>query len=281
MSRVAVTGAGGLLGRELVRALWGAGHEVLPLTHREIDLLDPSSLERITAARPNIVVNAAAWTDVDGCAGDPDLAQRINGDGAGHVAASAAAAGALAVQISTNEVFDGVRDEPYAEEDAPNPINPYGASKLAGEEQVARATDRHLVIRTAWLFGPDRGFPARIRAAAERAMAADQPLRVVEDEWGNPTPVGPLAEAIVLTIERIGPGSGPRILHLAGEPPTSRLGWARNVLADLAVELEPIPGAAYDRPSRVPPRAVLTMSRARALGIPGMDWRTTPSEVIR
>ena len=279
MSRVVVTGAAGLLGRELVRTFAAAGHEVMPLTHREIDLLHPSSLERISASRPEIVVNAAAWTDVDGCARDPERALRINGDGAGHVAN--ASAGALVVQISTNEVFDGARHEPYAEGDEPNPVNPYGASKLAGEEGVARATDRHLVIRTAWLFGPHRGFPARLRAAAERASAAGQPLRVVEDEWGNPTPVGPLAKAIVTAAERIGPKSGPRVLHLAGEPPTSRLAWARDVLADLPVELRPITQAEYERPSHVPPRAVLDMSRARALGLPVMDWRPRPTEVAR
>lgn len=275
MSHVVVTGAAGLLGRELVVAFRRAGNEVTPLTHLEISLLAPSSLERITAARPDIVVNAAAWTDVDGCARDPNRALRINGDGAGRVGAVAAAARALVVQISTNEVFDGARDEPYAEDDTPNPINPYGASKLAGEEAVSRSTDRHLVIRTAWLFGPDRGFPARIRAAAERAMRAVQPLRVVEDEWGNPTPVGPLAEVIVAVVECIGPEDGPRVLHLAGNPPASRLAWAQEVLADLPVELRPIMQADYERPSRVPPRAVLDMSRARALGIPSLDWRAT------
>jgi len=277
MSRVAVTGASGLLGRALVNAFRGAGHEVIPLTHAHVDLLNQPSLARITEANPDIVVNAAAWTDVDGCALDPERAMRINGDGAGLVAEAAARAGALAVQVSTNEVFDGKRQAPYEEDDLPNPINPYGASKLAGERAVADATDRHLVIRTAWLFDDGRGFPAKIRAAAERAIIAGEPLRVVEDEWGNPTPVEPLANAIMGATRMATPAEHPNILHLAGEPPTSRLGWAQVILADVPVQLQPVKQAAYSRPSRVPAQAVLGTRRAHALGLPPIAWQSTTS----
>ncbi len=186
--RTAITGAVGQLGTELVRAFAAAGDEVLALARPEFDITRPADLKRLTAWRPDVVVNSAAWTDVDGCARDPERAMRINGEAAGAVAAAGAAAGALSVQISTNEVFDGELDRPYAEDDEPSPINPYGASKLAGERAVATANPRHLIVRTAWLFGP-RGtnFVTKILAAAERARAAGEPLRVVDDEWGNPT----------------------------------------------------------------------------------------------
>lgn len=265
--RVAITGAGGQLGAELVRAFQAGGIETLALARPEFDITRPADLERLTSWRPEVVVNSAAWTDVDGCARDPERAMRINGEAAGAVAAAAGAAGALIVQISTNEVFDGTLDRPYTEKDEPNPVNPYGASKLAGERVVAAANPRHLIVRTAWLFGP-RGtdFVTKIRAAADRAQAAGEPLRVVEDEWGNPTWTPWLAEAIAALI------SDPRrrdvgVWHLAGEPPTSRRGWATHVLKDREIQILPITLAEYSRPSRPPERAILDTRQAQGIGL--------------
>lgn len=272
MSRVVVTGAAGLLGRELCEAFAADGHEVIGLTHADIDLGEPASLGRITEARPDVIVNAAAWTDVDGCARDAERAMRINGRGPAAVGAVAARAGALMIQISTNEVFDGSEERPYAEDDAPNPINPYGQSKLAGERAVMGATDRHLIVRTAWLFGPNRGFPARIRAAAERAQETGDPLRVVEDEWGNPTPAPSLAHALVAAVAMAGDRSDLRVLHLAGEPPASRFRWAQDVLADHPVAIRPVSQAEFPRASTVPHHAVLATDLARALGLPDITW---------
>ncbi len=273
--RVAITGAGGQLGVELVRAFTAAGDQVLALARPDFDITRAGDLERLAGWRPDIVVNSAAWTDVDGCARDPERAMRINGEAAGAVAAAAEAAGALIVQISTNEVFDGTLDRPYTEEDEPNPINPYGASKLTGERAVAAANPRHLIVRTAWLFGP-RGtnFVTKILAAAERARSAGEPLRVVDDEWGNPTDVRWLAPAVGRLVELAMAGTaGFDTHHLAGEPATSRLNWARAILRDLSVKVEPMRLDDYLRDSRVPPRAVLDVSRAAALGIEPFDWR--------
>lgn len=274
MIHVAVTGAGGLLGSELVTAFRDAGHSVVPLTRAEIDLERATSLVAITRGRPQLVVNAAAWTDVDGCARDPIRAMRINGEGAGRVAEAAGHAGALIVQISTNEVFDGASQAPYREEDATAPVNPYGASKLAGELAVAMAVPDHLIIRTSWLFGRGRGFPVRIVSAADR-LAGGQPLAVVDDEWGNPTPAHELAVRIVQACALRLHDGGPRVLHLAGQPPTTRFAWARMILARErpGVEVTPIPSTAYERPSRVPPRAVLATQRAIDLGLPPIQWQ--------
>jgi dTDP-4-dehydrorhamnose reductase len=273
--RVAITGAGGQLGTELVRAFEAAGDQVLALARPDFDITRTAHLGRLTDWRPQVVVNSAAWTDVDACARDPERAMRINGEAAGAVARAARAAGAGVVQISTNEVFDGTAERPYTEDDRPNPINAYGASKLAGERAVAEANPRRLIVRTAWLYGPgERTFPAKIRAAAERAIAAGQPLRIVADEWGNPTDTRWLGTATVKLVNLIREGRTPYgRYHLAGWPPTSRLEWARRLLAGTDAVLEPMQLADYLRDSTVPPRAVLDVARADAVGIKAGGWQ--------
>lgn len=274
--RVAITGAAGQLGRELVRAFGNAGDEVLALARPEFDITEPAHLERLTSWGPDVVINSAAWTDVDGCAREPERAMAINGDAAGAVARAAADAGAVMVQVSTNEVFDGSLDRPYVEEDPPNPINPYGASKLRGEELVARIAPRHLIVRTAWLYGGSASFPSRIRAAAERMLLEQRPLRVVADEFGNPTHVAWLAAAVERLVRHEAAAQG--IWHLAGIPPVSRHGWTEVVVSDLPVRLEPIESSEYPRASRVPLRAVLDVARAGRLGLlDGADWRLRPA----
>lgn len=268
-----MVGAAGLLGAAVAAHFEASGHAVRRLTRAEIDLEERASVDRALVSPGAIVVNAAAWTDVDGCALDPSRAERINGRGAGWVAAAAARAGAVTVHIGTNEVFDGEEERAYTESDTPRPINPYGASKLAGERAVADA-GAHVIVRTAWLFDATRGFPARIAAAADRAVATGTPLRVVDDEFGNPTWVGDLAAAIVRLSERCATGAVPTLLHLAGEPATSRLAWARTVLPpEAAAAIVPIRSAEYARPSRVPRHAVLATDLARRLGLDVGDWR--------
>jgi dTDP-4-dehydrorhamnose reductase len=273
--RVAITGAAGQLGRQLVRTFAGAGDEVLALSRPGWDIERAEDLARLAAWAPDVVVNSAAWTDVDGCARDPERALRINGEAAGAVAEAAAGAGALSVQISTNEVFDGSDERPYGEEDATNPRNPYGVSKLRGEELVLAANPRSVVVRTAWLFGPGgTNFVTKILAAAERARSAGKPLRVVDDEWGNPTWTPFLAEDVRALVEAGANG----IYHLAGEPATSRLGWARAFLGDGA-PIEPISMAEFPRASRVPPRAILSTQKARGIGLPERGWEAPSREL--
>lgn len=275
--RVAITGAAGQLGRELVQAFTGAGDTILALTRPAFDLTDPASLASVRDWQPDIVVNSAAWTDVDGCARDPERAMRLNGEAAGAVARMAAEAGALVVQVSTNEVFDGTLDRPYREGDEPRPINPYGASKLAGERLVANATPRHLVVRTAWLYGSGRDFPGKIRAIADRMSSERRPLGVVADEVGNPTHVAWLGPAMERLTTLGHAGTVPfGTYHLAGVPVTSRLAWAREILRGHAVEITAMRLDEYRRDSRVPPRAALDVSRATGLGIEPFDWRSRP-----
>ena len=267
--RVAITGAKGQLGSDLVRTFSESDDNVLPFARPEFDITSDADLQRLAAWRPDVVINCAAWTDVDGCAGDPQRANRINGEAAGGVAHAAAKVGALVVQISTNEVFDGVLDRAYVEDDEPNPINAYGASKLAGERAVEAANPRHLIVRTAWLFGPGHSnFVTKILAAAARAKEGGEPLRVVDDEWGNPTWTPWLARSI-----RAALGLGVMgHLHVAGEPAASRLGWARVALSGVGAHVQPISLRDYHRSSTVPPRAVLSMARAAAAGLAPEDW---------
>jgi dTDP-4-dehydrorhamnose reductase len=271
--RITVTGAGGQLGRQLVTALAGLG-EVTALTHADLDLADPDAGARLAATEPDVVVNSAAWTDVDGCARDPERAMELNGRAPGRMAD---ATDALFVQVSTNEVFAGDREAPYTEADEPAPGNPSGASKLAGEQAVRAAAQRHLVVRTAWLFGPgSANFVTRILAAARAAAERGEAARVVDDEWGNPTWTPGLAAAIAAAVA-LPDEMRPAVLHLAGDPPTTRYGWAQLVLgSDPALPApEPVPGSTFDRPSRVPPRAVLSTRRAADLGLPPLDWQAS------
>jgi dTDP-4-dehydrorhamnose reductase len=270
--RVAVTGAGGRLGRALMAAFADAPFTGLagPIgwTRPDYDLDDPSAAPRlITRDRPEVVIHAAAWTDVDGCARDPELALRRNRDATGSLAVACAASGTDLVLISTNEVFDGRRTDGrgYRPDDPTDPPNAYGASKLAGElaARDAYAAGRGpvlAIVRTAWLYGPPGGdFPSKILVAAERARAAGESLRVVGDEYGSPTSVADLAEAVA---ELVGSGEVEGTRHFVNLGAVSRADWAREVLRLVArdVMIEEVPAATWVRASTPPAWAVLDPS---------------------
>lgn len=286
--RVAVTGAAGRLGSALVTRLSAAdavaGWEVLPWTRAEFDLDDPDPIAaRITLERPDLVIHAAAWADVDGCAREPEVALRRNGEAARVLARACAGAGASLILVSTNEVFDGERTDGlgYRTVDPTNPANAYGRSKLEGErlaqEAYAGAPGRLAIARTAWLFGAGKpDFPARIAAGARQAAAEGRPLRVVADEIGTPTFVADLANAIVRAAELGLAG----VLHLVNAGQASRAEWARDVIDRLAipVEVEDISLDDYQRPSRPPRWGVLEPTPAP--GAPMRHWREAMAERV-
>ena len=291
--RVAVTGTGGRLGRAVLGAFAEAPFTgiVGPLAwHRpDYDLDDASAGRRlIERDRPEVIIHAAAWTDVDGCARDPELALRRNGHAVGALAEAAAGAGIDLVLVSTNEVFDGRRIDGlgYRVDDAPNPINAYGSSKLAGELAARQAYGwasgprpaapgagpALAIVRTAWLYGPPgNDFPEKIAHAAERARLAGEPLRVVADETGSPTSTADLAEGIVELVGSGVPIGG--IHHLVNGGAATRAGWARAVLAGLGtvVAIEEVPAATWVRASTPPAWAVLDPSPMPS-GEPLREW---------
>jgi len=285
--RVAVTGAGGRLGRALVDALADAPFTgpagPIAWDRTAFDLDDPDGIgARIDRDRPEVVVHAAAWTDVDGCARDPELALARNGRATGVLAAACAERGLDLVIVSTNEVFDGSlpAGAAYGPDETPNPINPYGVSKLAGERAARAAYDGLAgagrpgslgIVRTAWLFGsPASDFPGRILAAAARARDSGQPLKVVADEWGTPTYTHDLAEGIVdLLAEDAVAGTH----HVVNGGVASRADWARDVLARAGIVLETVdvPATEWPRASTAPARAILAPTPT-PYGTPLRTW---------
>jgi dTDP-4-dehydrorhamnose reductase len=285
--RVAVTGAGGRLGSAIVAALADAPFTGAtgPIVWRRdaFDLDAPEGIGlRLDRDRPEVVVHAAAWTDVDGCALDPELALRRNAVATGILAAACAARGTDMLLISTNEVFDGDRrdGQPYLPTDRVSPGNPYGASKAEGERFAAAAFDAKSVggsgavlgiARTAWLFGsPGRDYPSRILDAAERALAAGEPLRAVSDEWGTPTYTTDVAEAIV---ELLAEDATAGIHHLVNGRVATRADWARDIVgrAGVDVAVVDVPAATWTRPSRPPRWGVLAPTRLPS-GEPLRPW---------
>ena len=285
--KIMLTGGGGQLAWELERALAPLG-EVLCFDRATLDLGDAAALaRRVRELRPDVVVNAAAFTAVDRAEAESELAQRVNGIAPGVLAEEARRAGALMVHYSTDYVFDGAKQAAYVESDPPNPINAYGRSKLAGERAVAQAAGDHLILRTCWLYGA-RG-QNFLRTILRLALTRER-LRVVSDQVGKPTWVRPLAEAtgqiLAQRIARAGGESG--LFHLACAGETSWHGFARAILEEFAVELdrrpalEAISTPEYPLPAARPANSRLDCGKLqRAFGLALPDWRKSLSLCAR
>ena len=251
--KVLVTGATGMLGRALGESL-GPEHEVIALGRAGLDVTDPTATRAAFGrARPDVVVHAGAWTDVDGCELAPDRAFRVNALGSRNVAVACHEAGAACCYISTDYVFDGDKPDPYTEFDQPNPISWYGASKLAGERYVQTLTPRHWIVRSSWLFGPGgRNF---VKTILEKARAGED-LRVVDDQVGSPTHSRDLARAIARLIGE--PRYG--VWHVTNSGWCSRYDLAAAVLEStglIGTRLIPIASKELDRPAARPRNSVL------------------------
>ena len=265
--KLLVTGAAGMLGRDVMLAAGNAGHEVVGYGRAELDVTDPAALgRRLELERPDVVINCAAWTDVDGAETAEEAAFAINGRGAGNVAAAAAKVEARIVHVSTDYVFDGAKGAPYVESDQPAPLSAYGRTKLAGEEAVAAANKRHFIVRSAGLFGVGgRNFVETMLQLAEDRSE----VTVVRDQVGSPTYTWHLAYGIVRLIEGIEYG----IHHMAAGGQCSWYEFAREIFEQASVECRVLSitseefGAAAPRP----PFSALVSQREHAIRLPGWE----------
>ena len=230
----------------------------------------------IGAAVPDVVIHCAAFTDVDGCARDPEKAQLVNAIGTRNVAAACAEYGVAMVLLSSNEVFDGRSPVPYIETDEPAPINPYGQSKLAAEQLTRELLERHFIVRTSWMYAAGGvNFVHIIRQLAE----SGEPLAIVTDELGVPTYAPDLARAILELVEIAPHGT----YHLVSAGQTSRYGLARKVL-DLSgyrsVPIRPILLEDYERASLPPRNGVLQNRAAATLCISLRPWEAALQQFL-
>ncbi|MCO5132151.1 MAG: dTDP-4-dehydrorhamnose reductase [Xanthobacteraceae bacterium] len=271
--KVLVIGSDGQVARALRDVAGENGDVLLSCTSRsEVDVRQRDDIARaVEAARPDVIVNPAAFTAVDQAESQSELAFAINRDGARNVASVAARHAIPLIHLSTDYVFDGEKDGAYLESDATNPQTVYGASKLAGERAIAEVHPRSIVLRTAWVYAP---YGSNFVRTMVRLAARNQPLRVVEDQVGCPTYAPDLARTILAMIahaEKIGwPERLFGVLHACGADRTSWFGFARQVmtLSEAAggplVHIDPIPTSEYPTPARRPRNSTLSCERLKA-----------------
>lgn len=287
--RIAVTGRNGQLARSLQeRAAADPAISLVCLGRPELDLSRPESIaQALAACDADLVVNAAAYTEVDRAESDADAAFAVNATGAGAVAGAAADLGVPVIQISTDYVFDGNETAPYTETSRTNPMSVYGTTKLAGEAAVAAANPKHLIIRTAWVYSPfGKNFvKTMLRLAGERDN-----LRVVDDQTGNPTSALDLADAVLVTARAaLQPGFHDwGIYNISGSGSTSWAGFAAHVLDEsgraggASALIEPIPGSEFVTAAQRPTNSRLDCTKVeQILGYRSPDWRRSCSLVVK
>ena len=272
--KVLVTGAGGMLGRDLMIAARERGHDVVGLDRAAADITDPAAVDRaVSMHRPDAVVNCAAYTDVDGAESDESTAMRVNDEGAAMVAAAAASVGAAVVQPSSDYVFDGSSRRPYVESDVTGAISAYGRSKLAGETSVAVANPRHFIVRASWLFGiGGKNFvETMLRLGEERPE-----VLVVSDQVGCPTYTRHLGEGLVQLLETGEYG----IHHLAADGECSWYEFAQEIFDQAGVECHVMAGTTemLARPAPRPAYSVLGTERRDPIRLP--HWRQGLTEYL-
>lgn len=281
MTAILLTGRTGQVGWELERALAGVG-TVIATGRRELNLADPGSIRSvIRQARPDIIVSAAGYTNVDEAEGEPDLAMKVNGVAPGIMAEEAKRIGALLVHYSTEYVYDGTLGRPYTEEDEPNPLNVYGRTKLAGDRAIQASGCAHLILRTSWVYGArGRNFVLTIlKLAREKAQ-----LSVVDDQCGSPSWARRLAEATASVLSQLDTArANSGIFHLAAAGHATRYEFATAIVGAMRemsgqvggwARVEPIRSTQYPLPAARPLGLVTNKGKlAQVFGLAMPDWR--------
>jgi dTDP-4-dehydrorhamnose reductase len=275
-NRYLVTGAGGMLGTDLVAAL--GGRELTALGRGELDITDPDAV-RAAVSGHDVVLNAAAFTRVDDAEAHEELAYAVNAIGAGQLAAAAAEAGAAFVQYSTDYVFDGTATTPYAEDAPLGPVTAYGRTKAEGERLALRNNPRTYVLRIAWLYGQHgSNFPATML----RLAGSNETVSVVTDQVGQPTWT---ADVAAKTIELLDAAADPGIYHLTNSGEASWFEFARAIFADNGLEPQrvlPTDSSTFVRPAPRPTYSVLGHDRLAFAGIsPMRPWRDALADAVR
>jgi dTDP-4-dehydrorhamnose reductase len=262
--RLLVTGSRGQLGRALQYAAPKSGHEFVGYDLPELDITDPSAVEAaIAAARPDAVINCAAFTAVDAAEKQEAAALAVNGTAVTNVARAAEAVGAVLLQLSTDYVFDGKSERPYRESDPPKPVSAYGRTKLAGERATELAR-RHLIVRTAWLFGEGTNFVAAIRRQLD---AGTKTLRVVSDQRGCPTYTVDLADAMLSLLAAGTLG----VIHAVNSGSATWFEFAQEIVRRLGSDAEVVPISTAEAGRAAPRPAVSVLDTSELRRILGSD----------
>jgi dTDP-4-dehydrorhamnose reductase len=270
-----ITGGNGMLGSDLVQELENRGHVAVALGHAQLDICDAAAVaDAVAAHRPDVIVNCAAYTAVDKAEEEESMANAINGSAVEALASAANSSGAVLTQVSTDFVFDGTRTVPYEVNDPTSPVSAYGRSKLVGEHAAARA-DRHLVVRTSWLFGVHgHNFVEAIRNQVNKG---NPQLRVVNDQRGRPTFTPHLADALIrLSLRALDDRNVNGIFHYADEDECTWFDFARAIVGSLGATTEVLPVTTdeFPRPARRPAYSVLSTERyERVTGVQPKSWR--------
>jgi dTDP-4-dehydrorhamnose reductase len=291
LGRILIVGAAGQLGKELRRNFYDAG-DVICRDRTTMDLANADQVRDVLQnTAPDIILNAAAYTAVDRAESEPELALAINAQGPRVLAEEASRRNALLIHYSTDYVFDGSKQEPWVETDRPNPLNAYGASKLAGEEAIVDVGGRYLIFRTSWIYGPHgKNFMlTMLRLGRERDR-----LFVVDDQFGAPTTAMELAKATRTIVERAAggkfglPENWAGIYHMTCEGSTSWFGFAQaifiragHLLNGRHPEVCPIAAADYPTPARRPRNSTLSNSKLETLlGVRLASWEKSLDEAL-
>ena len=285
--KILVFGASGQIGREVCRATWPPRYAILPLDRKAVDITKSAAVSAMLAREtPDLVINLAAYTAVDRAESEPEVAWAANCVGAAHIAGACDESATPLVHLSTDYVFDGRKTGPYREEDAVGPLGVYGRSKEAGERAVRAAVARHMILRTAWVFGAYGAnfVKTMLRLAAERPV-----LRVVADQRGCPTAAAAIAAALMVIAAHIERGKAKwGTYHFVGAGATSWHSFAQAIFDQAAPQLaacpqvEPITTEQYPTPARRPMNSVLDCRKIEEVfGISSPPWRTALATVIR
>ena len=265
-----ITGAAGMVASDLKRALTGRGEDVVALSKSDLDITSTRRVQQaIGDARPDVIVNCAAWTRVDDAETNEPAANAINGSAVELLAHAVNRVSSRLIHLSTDFVFDGTKRTPYEINDRTAPLSAYGRSKLLGEIAAAHA-ERHVVLRSSWLFGHNG--PNFVEAIRRQIVKGTNPLRVVEDQKGRPTYTPHLAEAII----RIAHSEANGIFHYADEPECTWFDFARAIVEELgaAIDVKPVTTAEFPRPATRPAYSVLSTERyERVTGVRPASWR--------